>query len=132
MTEDELGELDKLLLRMDKKAKAWTWARWLPVVLGLIFLGGGAWLMVKQPAFFPTLMPKDSNSPVTAFDGWSASNTAIACCVVWTAWVFQLSLGGIMLTSSLCHWRKGHHDLLLVKMARAWLESQQSVPPSAP
>ena len=132
MTENELADLDKLLRRMEKNAKAWTYTRWLVVVLGLIFLGGVAWLMVKQPAFFPTLMPKDSNSPVTAFDGWSARDTAMVCCVVWTAWVFQLSLGGIMLTSSLCHWRKGQNDRLLVKMAQAWLESQSPVLPDTP
>ena len=41
-------------------------------------------------------------------------------------------LGAFTLTNCLIRWRKGHHDLLLVKMARAWVESQHAVPPSAP
>jgi len=132
MTKDELADLDKLLRRMEKKAKAWTWARWIPVVLGLLILGCGAWLLLKLPHAWVAGISKDSSKPVDASDLMFARLSTIYVCLLLAAGLVQVVLGGIMLTSSLCRWRKGHHDLLLVKMARAWLESQQPVPPSAP
>jgi len=124
MTENELGELDKLLRRMEKNAKAWTYTRWLSVVLGLLFLGLGAeWLLMKLPDAQRALMPRDFSAPVDAFDLLSTINSAIDICMLWALGLFQVAIGVNLLTSILCRWRKGHHDLLLAKMARTWLES---------
>ncbi len=132
MTENELTDLDKLLLRREKIAKAWTFARWMNVVLGLLVLGCGVWLLMKAPDAWRAEVTRDVSTPVDAFDLMSTRNSTIYCCLLWVVGIFHGTLGGILVASSLCHWRKGHHDLLLVKMARAWVESQQAVPPSAP
>ncbi len=132
MTHDERADLDKLLRRMEKKAKAWTFARWMVIVLGLCFLGSGAWLLLKLPHAWVAGIPKDFSAPVGAFELLWARHSAIYICLSLAAGLVQVVLGGITLTSSLCRWRKGRNDRLLVKMARAWLESQQPVPPSAP
>jgi len=132
MTENELADLDKLLRRMEKNAKAWIWARWMVIVLGLLILGFGAWLLIRMPDVWRAGMPKDFGTHVDAFELLWARHSAIYICLSLAAGLVQVALGGIILTSSLGRWRKGRNDRLLVKMARAWLESQQAVPPSAP
>ncbi len=133
MTENELADLDTLLLRLEKKAKAWTWGRWMIVVMGLLLLGLAAWALTMQvPHAWRAGMQKDVGTHVGAFELLWARNSAVYICLSLGAVVFYGALGGILLTSSLCRWRKGRNDLLLVKMARAWLESQQADPPSAP
>jgi hypothetical protein len=131
MKQDELVGLDKLLLRMEKNAKAWTYTRWLSVVFGLLFLVGGAWLLMKLPDAQRAGIPKDFSAPVDAFGLMVARQSAIDFCMLWALGLFQVAFGVNLLTSILCRWRKGHHDRLLVKMARAWLESQKPIPPSA-
>ena len=132
MTENDLADLDKLFRRMEKNAKAWTVGRWIEVVFGLLFLGGGAWLLVEQPVFLPALLPRDFSKPVDTLSLMLAQGSAISYCLVWAACMIQLYFGSTLLISSLARWNKGRNDRLLVKMGRAWLESQQPVPPSAP
>ena len=132
MTENELADLDKLLLRMEKKAKAWTYARWMVIVLGLLILGCGAWLLLKLPDAWVAGLPKDVIAPVGGFELLWARHSAIYICLLLGSGLVQVVLGGIALTSSLCRWRKGQNDRLLVKMARAWLESQSPVLPDTP
>ncbi len=133
MTENELADLDKLLLRLEKKAKGWTWGRWMNVVLSFLLLGVAAWILTMQvPDAWRAMTSRDFIAPINASDLWRARGSTMYLCLGYGLAAFFGLCGGIAMTHTLCHWRKGHHDLLLVKMARAWLESQQAVPPSAP
>jgi len=132
MTEDELAELDKLLLRLDKNAKALKYTRWLEVVMGLVFLGFGAWSLMKLPDDYMAGIPKDFSAPVDAFAICSARISAIDFCTVLVTGLFYWAIGVFLLVGILCRWRKGHNDRLLVKMARAWLELQKPAPRDAP
>jgi len=91
-----------------------------------------AWVMMLHARAYKDCVLRDFGKVPDAIDFRLTMQSAIAINSLYvTAFALGL-LGAVGLASSLIRWNKGHHGLLLVKMARGWLESQQAVPPSAP
>ena len=121
MTQDELVDLDKLLCRMMKEARGWRFMRWFGLVMGIFLIG----LTVLQLSTLWNFVEiKDANEPVNASDLILVK----ALCLCAPAAIFTMATGMGVVIYSLTRWRKGRRDVLLIRMAQSWLESQQSAP----
>ncbi len=129
MTPDELVRLDKLLCRLDRNARAWSVTRWIITVFGLVFVGLGMWHFMMLPKGWHDLIPQ-VDGIVDTYSLMSANEAVLNYCLLWAMSVINAVLGGFLMASALCRWRKGHQDGLLLKMARSWLESQVPAVPS--
>ena len=128
LTHDEMTDLDKMLARMEKNAKAWVFMRWLCLACGVGLLGMGAWLWQQQTKAWSGLTP-DDNGPVDALDLMLANILLMHCFVCYVLALTHAGLGGCVVAGTLARWRKGKRDRLLVKMARSWMESQRPALP---
>ena len=132
MTENELADLERYLQRVEKIAKTWRYNRWIAVGAAFFTLAMAAWVMMLHARAYKDFVLRDFGKVPDAVEFRLTMQAAMAINSLYVfAFAFGL-LGAVGLASSLCRWNKERNDLLLVKMSRAWVESQQAVPPSAP
>jgi len=124
LTRDELADLERMFVRMEKGARAWAIARWFALALGVVWLALGAWFFVLLHKAWRVWMSEGPSAYVDAHELWAMCRAAVHICPLWLFGVLLSILGGWMTISSLARWRKGRQDALLIKMARSWMESQ--------
>ena len=121
LTHDELADIDKLLGRMEKKARSWRIFRWVFLGAGLLFAGQAVWIFTLLKT---TISPEFSNT-VSNFDLLLEQSRAKGFCIGYVLAIFLTGLSSWILVTALANWNKGRKDGLLIKLARSYVDEQQ-------
>ncbi len=129
LTREEMADIDRMLSRMDRKARDRQWERWIGVLnipLSFAFAAWSFWLAAKA---WGLILPPDSDPQVSPLDLVFAVTGGMG--VVATSILgFGGLLSGVTTLGTLPDWwNRGRREHLLVRMARCWLETQEPASP---
>ena len=125
LTNEELADAEKLLARMEKNARAWRWARFVLLGMGIILLSVVVWEFVFWQTVLNTAIPIEPGNAVTAADLLRERHTVTNICMHFAVAIFHAVLVACLLSIALGHWNKGKRDSLLVKLARSYVDGQR-------
>ncbi|MCD4823040.1 MAG: hypothetical protein K8S55_00395 [Phycisphaerae bacterium] len=109
LTHDELTDIDKLLGRMEKKARSWRIFRWILLGAGLLFAGQAVWMFnLLKTAISPEFSTR-------------------SFCIGYVLAIFLTGLGSWLLTVTLIAWNKGRNEGLLIKLAKSYVDEQRPI-----
>ena len=140
LTDEELDYAEKLLNRMEKKARTWKYMRWLVLLASVGGMGGGV--------YGTTVTLEWQRKPLSGLDfpDGAAGNTSpvtrselrselaliqlqcnLFCQFFWTSQV--LSVGGVVIMiATTASWNKGKRDALVAKIARTCILEKRPDP----
>ena len=125
LTGEELADIDKLLARMEKNARAWRFCRWFLIGAGLLLVGMALWVLTLAESCWKTPILTEPGHNVTGADLLFERLTAMGFCVLYVIAIFQGFFGVCVVLSILLRWNKGRRDALLIKLARSYIEAQR-------
>jgi hypothetical protein len=128
LTTKDLADLNAFLRRTNSNAKVEQWMRWFQLAVGLGMIGLGVWcfLLVEREASLTF-----SHTPITAVGLATDVIMTRSITMFYTNAVLIMSFGAWCLGVTLARWNRPKNQRLLVKLARTYLDEQQS-PPDGP
>ena len=119
LTPEEMAELEKMIVRMGKKAREWRWSRWIQLLIAVVNLAMGVWLAGTWMEL-NTTVPKDPGAAVVQMDLWMSQQSTF----VGAGGLFLVGLGASQAGWALGHWRKSDRESLLANVLRCWMEER--------
>jgi len=127
LTSEELDGIERLLARREKVARYWRHGRWIALAGGLWLIGMAVYLYTIAMKSWWLAIPADTESARYGVTSLHVS-CAMSYASTFTAAVLQFTMGAFLVASGLAHWNRGRDNLLLIKLARCFVDSQRHRP----
>jgi len=125
LTSEELAGIDKVLGRIEKKARPWRTCRWFLVPLGLFTTGLGFYALMSAQRCWEALTFTEAGHNVTHAELLERIMVLGFFCKLYVAGTIVGLTGIAALAIALENWNKARRDGLLVKLARSFVEEQR-------